>query len=127
MISAMILLEDTNSGDYRIRAYRPGVITINDKDYMQSLIIAAHALVDHWQPQSLNALLPEHFDAILVLKPEIVILGTGKHFALLPEEQLRPLTARNIGVECMDTGAACRTYTALASEGRAVVAALLID
>ena len=35
--------------------------------------------------------------------------------------------ARGIGVETMDTAAACRTYNILASEGRKVVAVLLIE
>ena len=33
--------------------------------------------------------------------------------------------ARGIGIEVMDTGAACRTYNILMGEGRQVVAGLL--
>jgi uncharacterized protein len=40
---------------------------------------------------------------------------------------LRSLIGRRIGVECMDTVAACRTYNVLVSEGRRALAALLID
>jgi uncharacterized protein len=35
--------------------------------------------------------------------------------------------ARRIGIETMDTVAACRTYNILAGEGRQVVAALLLE
>jgi uncharacterized protein len=38
---------------------------------------------------------------------------------------LRPLIDAGIGVETMDTAAACRTYNVLLAEGRSVVAALL--
>jgi uncharacterized protein len=40
---------------------------------------------------------------------------------------LRTLMTRRIGIETMDTVAACRTYNILAGEGRHVVAALLIE
>ena len=40
---------------------------------------------------------------------------------------LRPLIDAGIGVETMDTAAACRTYNVLLAEGRSVVAALLFD
>lgn len=122
----MILTEDTSSGDYRIRAYQPGAITVNDQIYTRSLIITAHHLIADWPPQSLAELKPEHLHKILALKPEIVILGTGKRFILPPPAQLAPLYQAGLGVECMDTGAACRTFTALIGERAGVVAALLI-
>ncbi|MDE2297458.1 MAG: Mth938-like domain-containing protein, partial [Burkholderiales bacterium] len=40
---------------------------------------------------------------------------------------LAPLMSRRIGVETMDTAAACRTYNVLLAEGRSVVAALLFE
>jgi uncharacterized protein len=40
---------------------------------------------------------------------------------------LRGLIERRIGLETMDTAAACRTYNVLVSERRAVVAALLVE
>jgi uncharacterized protein len=123
----MILTEDTSSSEYQIRAYKPGAITVNDKTYTKSLIISAHDLILDWPPQSLAELHAEDLNKILALKPEIVILGTGKRFTLPPQAQLAPLYQARLGVECMDTGAACRTYTALMSEGRRVIAALLIN
>lgn len=123
----MILTEDKSHGDYQIRAYIPGMITINDNTYTRSLIISPHDLIIDWAPQSLAELRTDDLNKILALKPEIVILGTGKRFVLPPPAQLAPLHQARLGVECMDTGAACRTYTALASEGRRVVAALLIN
>jgi len=40
---------------------------------------------------------------------------------------LRSLMAARIGIETMDTLAACRTYNILAGEGRIVLTALLIE
>ncbi len=123
----MILTEDKGIGDYHIRAYEPGAITVNETIYRKSLIVSPVHLIDDWPPQSLGALKEAHLQAILDLKPEIVIIGTGQRFTLPPVEKLATLYQGRIGVECMDTGAACRTYTALMSEGRHVVAALLIE
>jgi hypothetical protein len=44
-----------------------------------------------------------------------------------PAAWLRALMARRIGLETMDTQAACRTYNILAGEGRNVAAALLLE
>jgi uncharacterized protein len=60
------------------------------------------------------------------LKPEVVVLGTGAAQRFPPPELARALAATGVGVEVMDTRAACRTYNILASEGRKVAAAVLI-
>ena len=121
-----MLNEDKSHSDYQIKAYTPGAITVNDTTYHQSLIIAPTTLIDDWPPQCLAELKHQHLDTILALAPEIVILGSGRAFQLPSKGQLAPLYQQLLGVECMDTGAACRTYMALNSENRRVVAALLI-
>ena len=123
----MILTQDTSGASFQIRAYQPGSITVNDQAYQQSLIIAAEQLIADWKPQSLAELTAADWAAVLTLKPGIIILGTGKRFQLPHPSLLAPVYEQKIGIESMDTGAACRTYTALASEGRRVVAALLIN
>ena len=64
---------------------------------------------------------------MLSLRPELVIFGSGARHRFVPAALLRGLIERGIGVETMDTAAACRTYNVLASEGRAVLAVLLLD
>lgn len=122
----MILTEDTYHNHYRIHAYQPGTITVNHTPYTHSLIITPDQLIPHWPPHSLENLTPEHLDILLALRSEIILLGTGIQFKMPTAAQLAPLYQQKRGVECMDTGAACRTYTVLASEGRHVIAALLI-
>ena len=68
----------------------------------------------------------DSFEQVLALRPELVILGSGPLLRFVPAQLLRPLIERRIGVETMDTPAACRTFNVLVSEGRAVVAALLL-
>lgn len=123
----MIISEDKSQGIYFIKAYSPGKITVNNTTFTMSLIITANTLVTDWPPQTLEQLQPSHFNPIITLNPEIILLGTGIKFKRPPANLLAPLYEHNLGVECMDTGAACRTFTALSAEKRNVVAALLIE
>lgn len=111
---------------YQIQRYDPGVITINESDYHHSLIISADRLISPWQPKSLKNIDSSHWNTILQMQPEIVLLGTGEHFIMASDRLLAPLHEAKIGVECMDTAAACRHFIALSADNRKVTAALLI-
>jgi uncharacterized protein len=64
---------------------------------------------------------------LLACKPELIVFGSGNKLRFAPPALMRSLMAARIGVETMDTLAACRTYNILAGEGRHVLAALLIE
>jgi uncharacterized protein len=57
----------------------------------------------------------------------MVIFGSGQRIRFPQAALLRPLIEQGIGVETMDTPAACRTYNILAGEGRHVIVALLLE
>jgi len=54
------------------------------------------------------------------------LIGTGARFQFPEPALLAPLQKAGIGVEVMDTQAACRTYNILLGEGRSVAAALIL-
>jgi uncharacterized protein len=117
---------DTGAGTYAIRGYRPGAILVNDEELTRSFLITPDRLLKDWEPQGIDELQAAHLLILLELEPEIVLLGTGTvlHF---PDPALTAvLTDRRIGVEVMDTAAACRSYMVLMSEGRRVAAAMLL-
>jgi len=58
-------------------------------------------------------------------KPEVLLVGTGIKQIMLPHNIVAPLLKIGVGVECMTTQAAARTYNILMAEGRQVIAALL--
>jgi uncharacterized protein len=58
---------------------------------------------------------------------EVLLIGTGKRHEMIPPELRKELKARGVGVDTMDTGAACRTFNILLGEGRMVAAALLLS
>ena len=69
---------------------------------------------------------PADFEKLIDLGAELVIFGSGSTLRFPHPQWLQGLYDKRIGVETMDTQAACRTYNFLAGEGRKVVAALLI-
>ncbi|MET0382518.1 MAG: MTH938/NDUFAF3 family protein [Burkholderiaceae bacterium] len=79
-----------------------------------------------WNVAGLEQLAPEHFEALLGLDPEVVIFGSGPRLRFVPPALYRCLIEQRVGIETMDSGAACRTYNVLANEGRRVVAAILM-
>jgi len=123
----MQFTEDSNTSQQIIRKYDQHSVTINDHTYHSSLIVSSQQLITEWPPRSLAELTTQDLLTILRLKPEIIILGTGRTFKMPPPAQLAPLIERGFSVESMDTGAACRTFSALSAEGRQVVAALIIE
>ncbi|GAB4513401.1 MAG: Mth938-like domain-containing protein [Sulfuricaulis sp.] len=116
---------ESGAGQNFIRAYAPGSITINDTAYTRSLIVTPEQVMD-WPPASFAGLLAGHFEMLAAMRPEVLILGTGAKLQFPSPRLTRALIEANIGLEVMDTGAACRTYNILMSDGRRVAAALLM-
>jgi len=83
-------------------------------------------IIPDWRPQMLAELRAQDLAEVLALEPEVVLLGTGQTLRFPSPELFSAFHSTAIGIEVMDTGAACRTYNILAVEGRQVVAALLL-
>lgn len=106
--------------------YGPGYVSINNVRYDKCVVVTPQKVVE-WAVSGFDVLTPADFGFIAELKPEIVIFGTGATQRFPPRELARSLAAIGVGVEVMDSRAACRTYNILASESRNVAAAILID
>lgn len=117
---------ESGAGQNLIRAYAAGRVTINEAVYTASLIVTPQRVIADWPPAGFADLVASHFEAIAALKPEVVILGTGARLQFPAPSVARALVEAGIGLEVMDTGAACRTYNILMSDGRRVAAALLM-
>jgi len=121
-----IELDSTTTHLNRINSYEQGSILVGNKRFVSSFIITPSIVIHDWPPQIFSDIASHHLDQILEMKPELILLGTGRqqHF---PETDLFLNTSKlNIGFEVMDTGAACRSYNILLQEGRNVAAALLM-
>jgi uncharacterized protein len=117
---------DDNHATYQIRAFQPGSIQVNDQILHNSIIIAPNKLIENWAPQTYAELNSQHLAMIIELSPAIVLIGTGSTIQFPAANVYGELINAGIGVEIMDTHAACRTYNALTAEDRNVIAALII-
>jgi len=132
---------DRDFGSYTIRSCQAGQAVVipplspgeasatlnQDIILTHSFIIAPGRLIQDWAPQTLAQLKPEHMQAALESKPELVIVGTGNTLEFPPVAITEALYREGIGVEFMDSAAACRTYNVLMHEGRGVLAAVILD
>ena len=117
--------EDNPGEGFVITAYGSNSVSIAGKDYASSLIVCADRLIEDWPLARIDDLREEHFAAIIELEPELVLLGTGNRLVFPPIQTYAGLIQRNIGIEIMNTPAACRTYNVLMSERRKVTAGLI--
>ena len=117
---------DDSQGRNTFTGYGEGHVVVNGTRHSSSLVVSGDRIVTDWPAASVEALTADHLAAIVGLAPEIVLLGTGAKFTFPDASLLAPLYKAGIGVEVMDTPAACRTYNILLGEGRNVVAALIL-
>jgi len=129
---------------HSIRAYGPGEITVilphepaelqddllppshRHETLHQSIIITPGQLIRDWPPQHFEDLEQGHFQVFAELRPEILLVGTGPQLRWPEHDVTAHLLSHGIGVEVMDTAAACRTYNILMADERKVAAALLM-
>ena len=117
---------DTASGVNVISRHEPGRVWVGAAAHSGSLLVPWQGAVLAWDAADFDALTAAHFERIAALDPEVVIFGSGPRLQFVPSALQRSLIELRIGVETMDTAAACRTYNVLASERRRVLAALLV-
>jgi len=122
----MKLQPDRPEGLNTIHAYDAASVTVNGVVYRHSIVVPSRHAVLPWQVRDLQDLTAEHFDTVLEFNPEVVLFGSGSRLRFVSPALHRGLIRRGIGLETMDTPAACRTYNILATELRRVVAVLLL-
>ena len=119
----MLLSRETTSVNL-ITAWREGAIRVGADWLHEHTIISPETIIASWPVDTPAALDVVDLDVAVELRPDILLIGTGARL-VMPESNLMGLLgARGIGLEIMDTPAACRTYNVLAHEHRRVVAAL---
>ncbi len=111
---------------YTLTGYGTGYLAVNGIRYEHPLIVMPDAPPAPWTVAAISSLSAEACGLLLAETPEIVLIGTGKT-QLFPEPfRLHPLIDAKVGLEIMNTPAACRTYNVLVAEGRRVLAAMFL-
>lgn len=118
-------LERESAGALAVRSWRPGELRIGQDVWRRPVLLSPRE-VRPWAVRDGEDLTLDHLAPLIGERPDVIILGTGQRQRFPAHELGMSLLSRGIGLEVMDTGAACRTYNVLASEGRAVAAALRV-
>lgn len=118
---------DFQDGVNTITRHDGASIWVVGRQHAGNIVVPATGDVRPWSAPDFAALEPRHFDELASEAPELIIFGSGARLRFVPPALLRGLIERRIGIETMDTAAACRTFNVLVSEGRSVVAALLLE
>lgn len=114
----MYINEEKTENPYAITAYDAHSITIGHVIVQRNFILFPAEIITEFEPTSFDELAEHHLSPILDIQPELLIIGTGSQPKQLSEFLRYYLESKNIGVECMNTPAACRSYTVLLSEER---------
>ncbi|MEC5217388.1 uncharacterized protein RCH09_002346 [Actimicrobium sp. GrIS 1.19] len=121
-------LHHTTTQQYQtVTAYDTDGVEINLKRFSRSLFMLPEVAPVDWPVASFETLAADDFASLDAQRPDVIILGTGARQRFVHPRLIAALTARRIGVECMDNQAACRTYNILMAEGRKVALALIFD
>ena len=123
----MKLQSDPHSGANTITGYGDGYVEINKTPYAHAVVLSSDGAISEWSTQSFDDLEAHHFSQLVDLKPELILIGTGKRQRFPKPELLKALISAKIGFEIMDSQAACRTYNILVGEGRQVLLALIVE
>jgi uncharacterized protein len=116
---------DSAQGGNLLTRVEPGCVWVNGAAHRSAVLVPWAGAVMPWDVATFDDLRGAHFEAMLALSPELVILGTGARLRFVHPSLTQALMHAGIGVDCMDLAAACRTYSVLTSEGRKVLAALI--
>ena len=110
-----------------ISSYGKGWVQVASEQLTRSVVIASDGRRFEWPCARFEDLTAAHFEQLAQLQTELVIFGSGERLRFPDATLTRALIESQIGIESMDTQAACRTYNILAGEGRHVAVALLME
>lgn len=110
-----------------VTAWGEGEIRVRDQAIRNSVILSAEQILHPWREGGVDTLDVAALEPALALSPAILVLGTGRRLVFPSAALQGEILSRGIGLEVMDTPAACRTFNILVHEGRRVAAALIIE
>ncbi len=110
-----------------IRRVESGAIMVGDQLLKNNFALTTDEVIGDWHPSVIQDLTEDDFESLLASNPELILLGTGPNPVFPPRELVFSMARKGIGLEAMDTAAACRTFNILVSEGRRVAAVFIVN
>ncbi|RLA09469.1 MAG: hypothetical protein DRQ60_06420 [Gammaproteobacteria bacterium] len=136
----MKFTQENGGGRYRVRGYDATQVTVEwgvvdeqgapqlmSEALGRSFILTPDALLTADLPESVGKLSNEHLQPLVDAKTEVLLLGAGLASVFPAPELVSWLSRQGIGLESMNTAAACRTYNLLMLEDRRVAMMVLFD
>jgi uncharacterized protein len=105
-----------------IRQVKPGSIHFGERTFETDVSVSADGKIEEFEMPDMAGLGEAHLQILLAGEPELIIVGTGWQPAFAPRELVFALARRGIGLEAMDTPAACRTFNILLGDARRLAA-----
>ena len=112
---------------HRFNSITDSGIFVGETCYLTSLVITPEIVISDWPPQHVGQITIDDLEIILDLGPELILVGTGRTLQFLDSVILKGVIRAGIGIDFMDSHAACRTYNVLAAEDRHVAAGIIIN
>jgi uncharacterized protein len=116
----------STSGGHTVTGSGPGWVRVDAEEYRENLILTPDTVVAGWAQGGFEGLTVDDFKRLLASAPDVVLLGSGSAIRFPPAHLAAVLMEAHVGLEVMDTPAACRTFNILAAEGRRVAAGLIV-
>jgi len=95
------------------------------KKITQSFILTATQLIEDWDVDA-QLLTIQALQPVLDLEPDVLLVGTGPKAIFPSHDVIQFCYQAGVGIEIMNSAAACRTYNVLASELRNVAVAITV-
>jgi uncharacterized protein len=115
----MRLSEITYDEAMPIEGYGPGFFRIG------GTVVRGPVLISPWKAEGWGGFEDSATVLALAGRIDVLFVGMGGEIAHVPQAFRAEIEAAGIGVEVMNSPAACRTYNVLLSEGRRIAVALL--
>lgn len=118
---------DKTLATYHFRSFSYDAVVVGNQQYRSSLIVTPKEIFGYWPPNKLEDITQDDLEIIIALQPELILIGTGDKLKFPMSNILEGVATANLGIEFMDSRAACRTYNVLASENRRVAAGIILE
>ena len=109
-----------------VQSYGSGRFKVSQIEHQGSIIVLPSRSLS-WAVDVFEDINLQNLNPVFEEEPriEILLIGCGQMMQLLPQDLSETCRQKELAIDAMDTGAACRTYNILAAEGRRVAAALV--
>ncbi len=120
-------LHVNQAAELAVASITPNSLTISQTAFTTSVQVGQTTGAKLWPIQRLDDISEADIAHWAAQKPELVVLGSGSKHRFLAPMLAVLLSQSGVGLECMSTGAAARTYNVLLEEGRDVLGAFILD